>query len=89
MIACKACKKLFVPVVVEQKYCSKRCRNLKTPTAIAAYSKRACAYCGKEFSPKRKWQKFCNDKCQHDDSNKRNDIAQKMREFRQRRDVAE
>jgi hypothetical protein len=84
MPQCKACEKSFVPVVAHQKYCSQRCRNLRTSVNYAAYTKRVCEYCEREFNPTRKWQKFCSEKCQKDHSNKKNDATQKMREFHQR-----
>lgn len=61
---CKFCKREFIPVRHNQKFCSHECymqdHNVKRKVVIPP---RKCLVCGKEFSPVRQNQKYCSHKC--------------------------
>lgn len=61
---CEFCKREFIPVRHNQKFCSHECYmqdyNAKRKAVIPP---RKCLVCGKEFSPVRQNQKYCSHKC--------------------------
>jgi predicted nucleic acid-binding Zn ribbon protein len=85
MHVCVVCKRSYIPFQDNQKYCSEKCRILRSPEALKDYLPRACEHCGDVYTPERKWQRFCRPQCAHEDWNEKNDPAQRMRDLRARR----
>jgi len=75
---CPVCHKRFKPKVLNQKYCSKTCRQAKINAnyyrarradLLASIPERSCPVCGNPFIPKSFRQKYCSRQCSRDLAN--------------------
>ena len=64
---CEFCGKDYMPIMVNQRYCSKDCRLEADRQAKIEARKitqtKECEWCGKEFMPNTKGRKYCSNEC--------------------------
>jgi len=82
---CERCKKPFVTLFKNKRFCSRKCKHLTLKRRLRGLRplpeilKRSCLYCGKAFSTARPSKMYCRKQCKKNAQKKRRRLEKRAR----------